>query len=127
MKYYVSFRLGRIVNILGERLYTDLVGEGSAHPSNQVGWLGMTLLNAFAPARLHMATSSFILITSIFEVETSFRNTRAFLSFQISQEINIASDAMAFFDCPCLTVAEQGSKQTPGQKLRAKKYFKNLM
>jgi hypothetical protein len=62
----------------------------------------MTLLKALAPARLHMATSSFIYQTNIFEVEASFRNTRAFLSFQISHEINIASDDMSFFHCPCL-------------------------
>jgi hypothetical protein len=38
-------------------------------------------------------------------VDELFRNTRAFRSFQISQDINIAREAIAFLPCACLWIS----------------------
>jgi hypothetical protein len=62
----------------------------------------ITLLNAFVPAILHVATSSLIFVITMFAVEGLFRKTRAVRSFHISHDIIIAREAMAFLLFLCL-------------------------
>jgi hypothetical protein len=63
---------------------------------------GIAILKAFAPAKLRNWTPSLILAMIIVKVEALFWKKWALFSFQISYDISIARDAMAFFDCPCL-------------------------
>jgi hypothetical protein len=79
--------------------YIPILGQKAKPKKRNTYSRGITLLNAFAPAILHVATSSLIFVITMSVVEALFRKTRAFRSFQISHDINIAREAMAFLPC----------------------------
>ena len=58
----------------------------------------ITILKCFAPTKPHILTSSLISATIMLLVIEWFRNTLAFLLFQISQEMSMASDIMGFLE-----------------------------
>jgi hypothetical protein len=63
----------------------------------------MILLIAFAPARLHMGTSSLVFATSMVTVEALFQKL-SFRSFRISEYTSIAREATAFLERPLFSI-----------------------
>jgi hypothetical protein len=62
----------------------------------------MTLFNAFASERHHIAASSLIFVTNMFKVIEWFRKTLAFRSSKITHETSMAKEDIAFLASPLL-------------------------